>query len=78
MQLARRRLTLRDQQMVKEYLQRTDLAQQDMRHLLEAGDKVWVKQRMPGKLQAKAEGPCVFLKYTGQNNLGAEVMDARG
>lgn len=64
--------------MVKEYLQRNDLAREDLRHLLEAGDKVWVKQRIPGKLQARAEGPCVFLKYTGDNHLGAEVMDTRG
>ena len=37
-----------------------------------------VKQRIPGKLQAKAEGPYSFLRYLGQNNLGAEVMDAQG
>jgi hypothetical protein len=39
---------------------------------------VLVKQRIPGKLQAKAEGPYSFLRYLGQNNLGAEVMDAEG
>jgi hypothetical protein len=64
--------------MVAEYLRRTDLSQQDLRFHLEAGDAVLVKQRIPGKLQAKAEGPYTFLKYLGQNNLGAEVMDAAG
>jgi hypothetical protein len=64
--------------MVREYLRRKDLAPEDLRYSLEPGDKVWVKQRVPGKLQAKAEGPYVFLNYRGQNNLGAEVMDQEG
>jgi hypothetical protein len=66
----------RDRQMVAEYLRRSDLSQDDLRYHLEPGDPVLVKQRIPGKLQAKAEGPYSFLKYLGQNNLGAEVMDA--
>jgi hypothetical protein len=73
--LVRRRLTARDQAMVQEYLRRTDLAQEDLRYHLEPGDAVWVKQRLPGKLQAKAEGPYTFLRYVGHNHLGGEVMD---
>ncbi len=62
--------------MIREYLQRTDLAQEDLRFHLAPGDWVWVKQRVPGKLLAKAEGPYTFLRYLGDNHLGAEVMDA--
>ena len=43
---------------------------------LEPGDAVLVKLRIPGKLQARAESPKTFLKYFGQNILGAEVMDS--
>ena len=39
---------------------------------------MWVRQRIPGKLQAKAEGPLTFLRYVGSNHLGAEVMDSQG
>jgi hypothetical protein len=60
--------------MVQEYLRRSDLAREDLRYALTPGDKVWVKQRIPGKLQAKAEGPYTFLKYLGDKNLGSEVM----
>jgi hypothetical protein len=61
--------------MVQEYLRRGDLARGDLRHGLEPGDLVWVKQRIPGKLMAKAEGPYTFLRYVGSNHLGGEVMD---
>lgn len=64
--------------MVSEYLRWTDLAPEDLRYVLEPGDAVWVKQRTPGKLQARAEGPYTFLRYAGDNHLGAEVMDAAG
>jgi hypothetical protein len=64
--------------MVAEYLRRSDLSQEDLRYHLEPGDAVLVKQRIPGKLQARAEGPYTFLRYLGQNNLGAEVMDPGG
>lgn len=37
-----------------------------------------MRQRTPGKLQAKAEGPVTFLCYRGDNHLGAQVMDAQG
>jgi hypothetical protein len=43
LQLVRRRLTARDQAMVQEYLRRRDLAREDLRYQLEAGDYVWVK-----------------------------------
>ena len=62
--------------MVAEYLRRSDLSEEYLRYHLEPGDLVLVKQCIPGKLQAKAEGPYSFLRYLGQNNLGAEVMDA--
>lgn len=45
---------------------------------MEAGDQVWVRQRTPGKLQARCEGPVTFLRYVGSNHLGAEVMEAGG
>ena len=64
--------------MVQEYLRRGDLAREDLRYHLEPGDAIWVKQRIPGKLQAKAEGPLTFLRYIGSNHLGAEVMDSQG
>lgn len=57
--------------MVQEYLRRNDLSKEDLRYSLEPGDAIWVKQRIPGKLQAKAEGPYTFLKYVGDNHLGA-------
>lgn len=64
--------------MVQEYLRRNDLSKEDLRYSLEPGDAIWVKQRIPGKLQAKAEGPYTFLKYVGDNHLGAEVTDVQG
>ena len=60
--------------MVQEYLRRKDLSREDLCYKLEPGDNIWVRQRIPGKLQAKAEGPYIFLRYVGDNNLGAEIM----
>jgi hypothetical protein len=51
--------------MIAEYLRRSDLSKDDLRYHLEPGDAVLVKQRIPGKLQAKAEGPYTFLRYLG-------------
>jgi hypothetical protein len=64
--------------MVREYLRRGDLSREDLRYHLEPGDVVWVRQRVPGKLQARAEGPYTFLRYVGDNHLGGEVMDDAG
>lgn len=61
--------------MVREYLRRKDLSKEDLRFSMEPGDRVMVKQRRPGKLLARAEGPYTFLRYSGDNNLGCEVLD---
>ena len=37
-----------------------------------------MKQRVPGKLRARAEGPYTFRKYIGEHHLGAEVVDSQG
>ena len=73
--MVRARLDARDKAMVREYLSRQDLARQDLRFALEPGDLVLVKQRIPGKLRAKAEGPYEFKEYTGVNHLGARIVD---
>ena len=54
-----------DRQMVRQYLRCSNLAAVDVRFLFKAGDKVLLKQRLVGKLQAKATGPYIFIKYTG-------------
>ena len=66
-ELVRKRLKAQDVAMVREYAKRADLADQDLRFCFEPGDKVLVRQRVPGKLQTKAMGPYLFLRYIGQN-----------
>jgi hypothetical protein len=55
--------------MVTEYLHRSDLSKEDLRYHLEPGDPGLVKQRNPGTLQAKAEGPYSFLGYLGEKTI---------
>jgi hypothetical protein len=55
--------------MVAGYLHRSDLSKEDLRYHLEPGDPGLVKQRNPGKLQAKAEGPDSFLWYLGKKTI---------
>ena len=50
LELARRRLKAGDEAMVREYARRGDLAEQDLRFAFEPGDRVLVRQRVPGKL----------------------------
>ena len=64
--------------MVREYLGRADLAAQDLRFAFHPGDRVILRQKIPGKLQKKAMGPYSFLRYTGHNQLGAEILDHQG
>ena len=55
-----------DRQMVRQYLRCSDLAAVDVRFLFKVGDTVLLKQRRVGKLQARATGPYIFIKYTGR------------
>ena len=67
-----------DRQMVKQYLRRSNLAAVAIRFLFRAGDKVLLKQRLVGKLQAKATGPYIFIKYTGWKRVTAIIGQAGG
>ncbi len=50
LEVVRRRLEKRDEQMVREYLRRTDLATHDLRFAFSPGDRVILRQKIPGKL----------------------------
>ena len=67
-----------DRQMAKQYLRCNDLAAIDVRFLFKAGDKILLKQRLVGKLQAKATGPYIFIKYTGRRRGKAIIGQAGG
>ena len=64
--------------MVADYLQRTQLAQHDVRFVFSQGDKVLLRQREPGKMKCWSVGPYTFLRYTGRLGVNAVILNARG
>ena len=67
-----------DAKMVRDYLRRQSLAEQDVRFLFSAGDKVLLRARIPGKLTTKVLGPFIFTKYTGPLQVTAQITALNG
>ena len=74
----RQKLKEKDVKMVYHHQRRKDLAALDLRHSLVAGDRVLMKQKLPGKLVAKCTGPYTFIKFVGPTRSGAELLDIKG
>ncbi len=64
--------------MARNYRRRKDVSAVDLRRTLKPGDLVLMKQKIPGKLQARCTGPYTFLKFAGPTSTGAELLDTRG
>ena len=62
-----------DAQMVKEYTNRRNLAEHDVRYIFEAGDPVLLRSKEPGKLKCRAVGPYTFIRYHYPDCLTATV-----
>lgn len=67
-----------DSRMIREYARRADLARYDVRYLFSPGDRVLLKQKRPGKLNVKALGPYIFVRYTGPLHVTAVIADGTG
>ena len=64
--------------MVRNYLRKENLALHDVRFLFEAGDRVLLRSRVPGKLATKVLGPFIFISYTGTLQVTATIAGLDG
>ena len=67
-----------DAAMVRNYLRKENLALHDVRFLFEAGDRVLLRSRVPGKLATKVLGPFIFVSYTGALQVTATIAGLDG
>ena len=64
--------------MVHNYLRKENLALHNVRFLFEAGDRVLLRSRVPGKLATKVLGPFIFVNYTGALQVTATIVGLDG
>ena len=73
----RQLLGRRDDELVSAY-QRQHGQERDLRFELVPGQQVLLRQRQPGKLRTKCEGPYVFLRSVGPNSAALELLGPNG
>ena len=74
---ARQLLGKRDEEMVAAY-QRQHGRERDLRFELVPGQQVLLRQRLPGKLRTKCDGPFVFLRSVCPNSAALELLGSNG
>ena len=67
-----------DAAMVRNYLRKENLALHDVCFLFEAGDRVLLRSRVPGKLATKVLSPFIFVSYTGVLQVTATIAGLDG
>jgi hypothetical protein len=66
-------LVKNDKAMVREYLRRRELADNDIRFIFTKGDPVLLKAKVPSQQKCRAVGPYVFIEYLPPSGVVARI-----